>query len=283
MIGNLKENAIWVSSYPKSGNTWMMLSLQAAQLDGCLDDLNSTEEKGQMAAHIRLFEEALDINPSDLTAQEQIRWRPEALQHFCAQLSHPTFLKIHDNARLLDGRWLLPMDKTRAIIHLVRDPRDIALSWADHSGINLDQSIDFLCRNDACLTADLRSGATQVPQFIGNWTDHCQSWLDAAKASPILMLRYEDRLLDPESSLRNTLSFIGLDKTDDIIHRTLAATSFDALRKLENKAGFRDKPPGVKNFFRRGKSGTWKENLSDQQIARIENAHGDMMRTLGYI
>jgi len=280
---NLNENAIWVPSYPKSGNTWMMLSLQAAFLDGWLDDLNSTEEKGPHAADIRNFEEALDIDPSDLRRDEIMRWRPEVLELLAQRLTQPSFFKLHDHAQVPDGRWLTPMEKTRAVLHLVRDPRDIVISWAHHSNLTLDQSIDFLCMDDAYLAYKPHTGLSQLPQFIGNWSANCQSWLDAAKHAPTLTLRYEDRLSSPEETLRQTLSFIGLEKPDEVIQRILNVTSFKNLRQMENKNHFSAKPPMMNSFFRKGKSGDWKNTLSDKQVARIEFEHGQMMKKLAYI
>ena len=33
---------------------------------------------------------------------------------------------------------------TRGIIYVIRDPRDVCISWAKHSGISIDESINFM-------------------------------------------------------------------------------------------------------------------------------------------
>ena len=59
---------------------------------------------------------------------------------------------------------------------------------------------------------------------------------------------------------------------------------FGQLRGQEQEKGFREapRPYAGGNFFRRGEAGAWRDELSAEQIARIEAAHAPMMRRLGY-
>ena len=57
------------------------------------------------------------------------------------------------------------------------------------------------------------------------------------------------------------------------------------LQAQEREKGFRewlDEDTGGRLFFRQGKSGTWPDELSDAQVARIETEHHAMMTRLGY-
>ena len=71
--------------------------------------------------------------------------------------------------------------------------------------------------------------------------------------------------------------------TDEDIARAVAYADFDELRRQEEDKGFSEtpRPPGGL-FFRRGETGAWRDELSTEQVARIEAAHGPMMRRLGY-
>ena len=49
----------------------------------------------------------------------------------------------------------------------------------------------------------------------------------------------------------------------------------------EAETGFREAPKG-RRFFRRGETEAWREELTPEQIARIERDHAPMMVRLGY-
>jgi aryl sulfotransferase len=58
---------------------------------------------------------------------------------------------------------------------------------------------------------------------------------------------------------------------------------FSELRRQELEKGFGEGPYKFGAvFFRRGETGVWRDELSAEQVARIEAAHGPMMRRLGY-
>ncbi len=61
-------------------------------------------------------------------------------------------------------------------------------------------------------------------------------------------------------------------------------SDFAQLRQQEQEKGFREgpRPWTGGNFFRRGKAGARREELTAEQVARIEAAHAPMMRRLGY-
>jgi hypothetical protein len=60
-------------------------------------------------------------------------------------------------------------------------------------------------------------------------------------------------------------------------------SSFDKLRKQEEKFGFREKPQNAEYFFREGKLGTWKKHLTSEQKHKIINDHQAMMKKFGYL
>jgi aryl sulfotransferase len=68
------------------------------------------------------------------------------------------------------------------------------------------------------------------------------------------------------------------------MRRAVAFADFAELKKQELDKGFREapRPQAGGNFFRRGVAGGWRDELSPEQVARIEAEHGPMMRRLGY-
>ena len=93
------------------------------------------------------------------------------------------------------------------------------------------------------------------------------------------------RICRPTRSARfgRALDFAGRAASDEDIRRAVAFADFAELRRQEQDKGFREtraRPGG--HFFRRGEAGGWRDELSAEQVARIEAAHAPMMRRLGY-
>ena len=109
------------------------------------------------------------------------------------------------------------------------------------------------------------------------------SWLEQTDI-PVLLVRYEDMQADAAAVLRRVLDFAGRPATEDEIRRAVAYASFDELRRQEDDRGFREapRPWSGGTFFRRGEAGAWRDELTAEQVARIEAAHAGMMRRLGY-
>jgi hypothetical protein len=55
------------------------------------------------------------------------------------------------------------------------------------------------------------------------------------------------------------------------------------LQSQEKTKGFREKPGKSSQFFRHGRSGTWRDVLSQEQAKAIIDAHRPMMLRFGYL
>jgi hypothetical protein len=89
---------------------------------------------------------------------------------------------------------------------------------------------------------------------------------------------------DTFGALSRVLAFAGQVATDEEIRRAVTFADFAQLRQQELDKGFREAPrprPGG-NFFRRGEMGAWRDELTAEQVARIESEHAPMMQRLGY-
>jgi Sulfotransferase domain len=80
------------------------------------------------------------------------------------------------------------------------------------------------------------------------------------------------------------LTFAGLPSAENQINRAVQFSEFRQLQREEEKRGFAEAPiwNGEIKFFRRGEAGSWRDELSREQVARIESRHGRMMERLGY-
>jgi aryl sulfotransferase len=280
---NASRSLVWLASYPKSGNTWLRMLLESVRKGGAAVDINALEQRSPQPSDRALFDAALGLGGSDLTPAEADEARPRALELFAADLKEPVLLKVHDAwRRTAEGRELFPRALTRASVYVARDPRDVAVSFAHHTGKDLDTAIGQMADAAMTWTPAGRTLARFLPQVLDSWSGHAESWLDRSGHDPLL-LRYEDLLADPLSGARALCARLGWTPADSVLRAAVEHTRFERLAAQEKVAGFVERSGPGRVFFRKGVAGGWKDVLTPQQSARIERDHGPMMRRLGYL
>jgi aryl sulfotransferase len=286
------SRTIWLASYPKSGNTWLRMLLANLSAEETPVDINDLPDRGGIASARAPFDHLTLIDSGLLTHDEIDCLRPRVYEALARGAEYDTredmpavrFVKVHDAYTLTpNGEPLLAGrgGADRAMV-IVRDPRDVAPSLANHNRTDIEQSITLM--------NDLQGGWATRPerlhqqfrQLLPSWSGHVASWLDQTDL-PVHLIRYEDMLADTLGTFRRALEFAGLTASDDKVHRAVAFAALTELRRQEVERGFREAPrrPGAP-FFRRGEAGAWRDELTADQIARIEAAHAPMMRRLGY-
>ena len=69
--------------------------------------------------------------------------------------------------------------------------------------------------------------------------------------------------------------------TDAQLVTGIERSSFENLKKQEAQSGFKEKPEKAEQFFREGKAGQWREQLSRRQVRRIVQDHNIQMKRIG--
>jgi aryl sulfotransferase len=289
---------LWLASYPKSGNTWMrmMIGALAAPESGNVS-INDLPEQGGMASSRLAFDFHTLIDSSLLTYDEIDCLRPAvyALQatglrdeddrtEALAAGAKARFVKTHDAyTRLRDGTPLLGGRRSAdGAVLIVRDPRDVAPSFAHHNGVDLDEAIARMADPACAVCAQPDRAPKQLRQQLLSWSAFIESWL-AQDDLPTIVVRYEDMRSDPVATLARVMDFADDPQPAAALAHAARLTEFTELKRLEVETGFREASPRAKGgFFRRGQAGAWKDELTPDQVARIEAAQGAMMRRLGY-
>ncbi|MEJ1969033.1 MAG: sulfotransferase domain-containing protein [Rhizomicrobium sp.] len=282
---------VWLASYPKSGNTWFRIILANLSRDEPAD-INTLRSADWTAGNRAPFDAMLLIPSALLTHDEADGLRPrvhEALVREAADAASdgmaPSFVKVHDAYTLTpNGEPLLGGIAAGAIL-IVRDPRDVAPSIASHSRTTIDQAIAILNDRDGGICTGTRGVSQQFRQRLLDWSGHAASWIDQ-RDIPVHVARYEDLLADPVHVFMAAMAFAGRPADLDQVRRAIGHSAFPALQAQERASGFRERPrPGDAlggPFFRQGQAGAWRDTLTETQVAAIEQAHGTMMRRLGY-
>lgn len=273
---------VWLASYPKSGNTWLRAMLTALlNDDGQTPQLDAMVGSPEFGSR-QFLDDICGVDSADLPdwrLPPYLRTMRLAAGSLC---SAPTFVKTHDRyGPTQEGQPLFPAEVTRAAIYIVRNPIDVAVSFAAHNSSEVDPAIDRMCNRNYRLNSDHASLDQLLPVDIGGWSDNVLSWLDQAEL-PVMLVRYEDMLADPANVLGRVAEVAGLTHSSRQLTAAAAACSFDRLRQAEAVGGFDEKPRGMEWFFRSGRSGNGATALSRVQIERIQDHHGDAMARCGY-
>ncbi len=285
---------VWLASYPKSGNTWMRM------LIGCLSlkdvdtiDINQTAESGGIASARAPFDYVTLLESGLLTFDEIDRLRPRVYEaqeqnlreHLTDEEDEPatTFVKAHDAYTLnsLGEPVLAGALGARGAILVVRDPRDVVASLANHNQSTLDEAIESMNRPNDALCARPGRQHNQLRQIMLGWSGHTASWLDQQDI-PVHLVRYEMLKQDTVNTFMQAMAFGGRVVTVAEAERAVRLADFSQLQAKEQEQGFGERPPRVTAFFRKGQMGGWRDELTEDQVRRVEEAHAPMMERLGY-
>lgn len=274
----------WLASYPKSGNTWMRVFLNNYWQDGeTAVSINQLEHTPLINARW-LFDNALEIESGNLTSDEIDGLRPAYFRRFAATATNENrFCKIHDAFQCLpNGEPMFPLNITLGVIYIIRNPLDVAVSYAHHNHGTVDEAIDYMGDDDHSLFVSRTMQLAQLHQRMFTWSNHVRSWVDQSPYR-LLVVRYEDMFFKPVETFTEVIRFIGGDDTPERIDKAIRFSAFDELKKQEAEHGFEEKAAATESFFRKGKVGDWQEQLTPEQIARVVHDHHEVMARFGYL
>lgn len=258
---------VWLASFPKSGNTWTRTVLESymAPQDEAFD-INRLGRFSKGDTNRELFDRAAGGAFDGGTLEQWLAVRPAMLRLLVASDPGLHLVKTHSQVRSLHGQPLIPPELTEGAVYILRNPFDVAPSFARHMSTGLDEAI--LRMTDERFHLVEEHGIRSV---VGRWDDHIRSWTSAPGLTRRVM-RYEDMIAEPEATFRTLIEFLRLKLDFGRLRRTLRRTSFKALQKQESAGGFRERPKKMDRFFARGQTGAWRKDLTPAQVARLREA-----------
>ncbi len=277
----MKKGIYWLASYPKSGNTWFRILLTTL-LQGTNKPLNLDNLDGSMASSRAWINNALGFDSTYLCDDELDQLRPAIYSWYAEQDTKVNYHKIHDAYTYVDtAKPLIPASGCLGAIYIIRNPLDVAISFAYHSNISIDMMIELMGNFSLAVPVDIHRHK-QLRQKLLSWSHHVTSW-KSASAINVLFLRYEDMLLAPFETFKKGMAFLNIDVSDAALQQAIDRTLFHKLQQQEAENGFKEKTRVAKRFFRKGIAGDWENTLTTAQIDKLIRDHGEVMYQYGYL
>ena len=273
----LRENDIFICSYPKSGTTWSQHIVISLLL---LAHRKKRNVQQLPYEHVSDYAPFLEIDPhwdgSDLTKDIQLRH---------ALLGRRVF-NTHLRGDMLPGRYVpvneadtgdnnLNTGKANAnanakeisthpkakFIYIIRSPLDVCVSFYHHLS-NQEEG----CYEQSLKDFFLAWMQGEIP--FGSWTDHVRSYAPFIQRKDVLLLSFEDMVNDLSGCVQRLTKFLELDEclNEDDIGSVLPSFTFESMKKNLNK--FQPKSVTWKRdfkFLRKGEVGDNKIELTDEE------------------
>lgn len=278
---------IWLASYPKSGNTWLrsLLASYYFSKDGSfdfklLDNIDQFPSTQFFRDKKDTFSAPEDTSNLWLSEQEKI-----------TQDNKIRFLKTHNALCKINSNSFTNEKNTLAGIYIIRDPRNIVTSLANHYQVDVNKAFDFMKDEKKALIEKVNERYLGFVPIL-SWVLHQESWIKCTKF-PILTIRYEDLQLETFQTFIKVIKFINkLSNLENLINETKAKKSiisceFEKLKKLENKNGFSeamvDKKTKKKiSFFNLGRKNDYKRLLQTNLIDEMSSLYNQQIKKFNY-
>ena len=208
------------------------------------------------------------------------------------------FLKTHSAQLMYCDNYFTDIKRTLGFIYIIRDPRDVAVSYARYSKNTLDETILHMTKNTTAIDyatknktsidyhQDIPENKIKPTALISRWDVHVKSW--EVFQVPNLVLRYEDLIKKKKKIIYKIIVFFEKNynfkfhNVDHKIANIISSTDFETLKKAEEKYGF-DEALKNQSFFNVGKSKQWKTQLNKTQKNLIENEFKEEMVKFKYL
>jgi len=279
---------IWISSYPKSGNTWLrtLISAYYYSEDGIFkEDLLKNITQFPDKFYFKDF----DYNPS-IVADTSKFWI-EAQK----KINHDKkirFFKTHNFYGSINNINFTDKKNSLGCIYIVRDPRNVITSLKNHYELDYNEALKFMLSEKKYLCDFRNPGNFSDFQFISSWEKNYQTW-KYQKDFPVKIVRYEDLLKDTNEVFRDLIKFINilLENNEKIKEKkfknAISSTTFEKLKNYEKKKGFdeavfskyeKKKVP----FFNLGPKNNWNKILDKNLQQDLFNIFSKNLTELGY-
>jgi len=261
----VREDDIWVVSFPKCGTTWMQ-----EMIWNIVNDLDfATAKSVDLEKRVPFLELSgiLGASFTKLIAASGDSPPFSSSMELADIVPSPRILKTHLSIDMLPHQI---MEKNAKLIYVARNPRDTCVSFYHHWKIMAGYSGSWDTFFDA-FVGDVCGYHTPFLQHVlGYWHQRDRP--------NILFITYEEMKKDLPAVIKKVANFMNKDLNDEQITELANHLSFKSMKgnKAVNKEDFlaaQQKITGVEvgEFMRKGKVGDWRTCFTSDQLQRMES------------
>ena len=280
----------WISSYPKSGNTWLRILLASYYYtkDGIYDEkvLKNIDQFPQK----KFFNE---FNYDQKIPTDTIKLWIKA-QEKINQDKKLKFFKTHNTFGKLNNFDFTNKENSIGCVYVVRDPRNVITSLKNFYELKDDQAFKWITNKNQYIydVHKFEKDGFSDFQFISSWDTNFESWKTQKKIA-IKIIRYEDLLNETYAVLNDVISFIHqITNNKEKIYKNkiknaVSSSSFSKLKEKEAKEGFSEAPKSKLGdskipFFNLGPKNNWKIILNDDLKEKLNKVFKKQLEELSY-
>jgi hypothetical protein len=264
---------IFIIGAPRSGTTWLQAMIGAHPL------VATTVELTLFSRYISPWIKAWESESGNIENRRWYRglpflWSEGEFAAFLAEFLGKAYAKVADTnpgaTHILDKNptYALHVETINRLlpaarfVHVLRDGRDVAVSMV-------------------AARINVGFGPETIRDAARMWKEHVRAARKAGQfGNRYMELRYEDLLVEGSDLLKGIFEFCSLPCSGEE-----AVVIFDAHRFERMKATGITGAKGVKapkGAYRKGKSGTWENELRPLEKYQFDRIGGDLLRGLGY-
>lgn len=183
----------------------------------------------------------------------------------------------------LAGYRSIPKPERYRTFFVMRDPRDIVVSWYHAMKVShdsLDGALDDVRRQLRSRgTADGLKHAIDLLGSKAGLFDALESWVDADGEEPhLILVRYEDLTgSESASEFGRIMDHCDIAVPDPLLEAVLEDVSFERM-----SGGRRRGEEDVDSHYRKGVAGDWRNHLTSEILRHYHSVAGDLAARLGY-